>query len=98
MINDDEFWSATDQLKRFLDVIAGAEGGAAGPVFAGYLLGLGVVQYALALGAGVLAARAGGTGALRPRLAGAMVAGVGLFLCLDAMEGPLVAVITGLAG
>lgn len=82
----------------FATGIAGAEGAAAGPVFAGYLLGLGVMQYALALGAGVLAARAGGIGALRPRLAGAMVAGVGLFLCLDAMEGPLVAVITGLAG
>ena len=82
----------------FATGIAGAEGGAAGPVFAGYLLGLGVMQYALALGAGFLAARAGGIGALRPRLTGAMVAGVGLFLCLDAMEGPLVAVIAGLAG
>ena len=82
----------------FATGIAGAEASVPPAVFTGYLLGLGVVQYALALTAGLLAGWAGGAGALRPRLAGAMVAGVGLFLALEAMEGPLVAVITGFAG
>jgi hypothetical protein len=37
-------------------------------------------------------------GGLRVRLAGAMVAGVGLFLSLDAVEAPLVALIARVAG
>lgn len=62
---------------------------------AAVLAGLGVVQYALALGAGTLAVAAR---AERVRLAGAMVAGVGLFLSLEAMEAPLVALIARVAG
>jgi urease accessory protein len=79
----------------FADGILGAEGMAPSTVIAGYLIGLGVVQYALAVAAG-MAARI--TTPERIRLAGAMVAGVGLFLCLDAIEAPLVALIGHVAG
>lgn len=75
--------------------IAGVEGAAEPAVFTGYLTGLAVVQYALALGAGTLAVMAGGA---RMRLAGAMAVGVGLFLSLEAIEAPLVAMITRVAG
>ena len=75
-----------------------AQESAAAAVLTGYLIGLGVIQYAIALAAG-LAVRGllGATGAASPnaRLVGAMVAGVGAFLCLEIVEGPLVA---GLAG
>ena len=79
----------------FASGIIGAEGAAPVPVQLGYLLGLGAVQYALALAAGTVAMAAK---AERVRLAGAMVAGVGLFLSLEAMEAPLVALITHVAG
>ena len=79
----------------FAEAIVGVEAAAPVTVQLGYLLGLGVVQYALALGAGVVAA---GARAERVRLAGAMVAGVGLFLCLEAVEVPLVALIAQVAG
>ncbi len=75
--------------------IVGVEGAAPVAVQVGYLAGLGVMQYALALGAGTLAVAAR---AERVRLAGAMVAGVGLFLSLDAVEAPLVALIARVAG
>lgn len=79
----------------FADGILGAEGMAPVTVIAGYLIGLGVVQYALAVAAG-MAVRI--TTPERIRLAGAMVAGVGLFLCLDSIEAPLVALIGHVAG
>ncbi len=72
--------------------IAAQEGGVSGAVLAGYLMGLGIVQYGLALGAGFVGARVAGTAgaaAMAARLAGAMVAGAGLFLCLEAAEGPV---------
>ncbi|MCA0872692.1 HupE/UreJ family protein [Seohaeicola saemankumensis] len=72
--------------------IAAQEGGVSGAVLAGYLIGLGIVQYGLAIGAGFVVARvagAAGAAAMPARLAGAMVAGAGLFLCLEAAEGPV---------
>lgn len=77
--------------------IAGQEGGASAAVLAGYLIGLGAVQYLLAVGAGTIGARllAGEQAAALPaRLAGAMVAGAGLLLCLEAVEGPVLAWLT----
>lgn len=77
--------------------IAGQEGGIGGAVLMGYLVGLGVTQYLIALAAGWVAARLGGRDALaaNARLAGAAVAGVGLFLALEVVEGPIVAMIAG---
>ncbi|WP_146346179.1 HupE/UreJ family protein [Phaeobacter marinintestinus] len=71
--------------------IAGQEGGISTSVLAGYLIGLGAIQYVMALGAGIVADRILNHRAddLPVRLAGAMVAGVGLFLCLEAVEGPI---------
>lgn len=77
--------------------IAGQEGGVGGAVLFGYFAGLGLVQYAIALAAGWTAERLLGVtapGAINARLAGAMVAGVGVFLALEMIEGPLVALIT----
>lgn len=77
--------------------IAGQEGGIGGAVLLGYFAGLGLVQYAIALAAGWTAERLLGItapGAVNARLAGAMVAGVGVFLALEMVEGPLVALIT----
>ena len=74
----------------FGDAIAGQEGGAPGAVLAGYLLGLGALQYAVAVAAGLAATRIA-RGTLAPRLAGAMVAGAGLLLTLEAAEGPTLA-------
>jgi urease accessory protein len=78
----------------FAEGIVGVEAAAPVTVQIGYLLGLGVVQYALALGAGLLTVAAR---AERVQLAGAMVAGVGLFLSLEVVEAPLVALITRVA-
>ena len=78
--------------------IAGQEGGAGAAVLAGYLIGLGAVQYGLALGAQWVAARllgAGEASAIPARLAGAMVAGVGVFLTLEAAEGPILSALLG---
>lgn len=75
--------------------IAAQEGGVSTAVLSGYLIGLGVVQYALAVAAGGVA---GWLGVVRPtdmsaRLAGAAVAGIGAFLILEILEGPLVALL-----
>ncbi len=71
----------------FGGAMASAEAGATGAVLAGYLLGLAAVQYAIAVAAGLLARRsATGAADLQPRLAGAVVAGVGLFLTLETLE------------
>ncbi|HKL05761.1 MAG TPA: HupE/UreJ family protein [Roseovarius sp.] len=78
--------------------IAGQEGGVNTAVLLGYLIGLGVVQYAIAIAAGWVVEKIFGAteaAAINARLAGAMVAGVGLFLSLEIVEGPLVAMIAG---
>ncbi|MBJ3764231.1 HupE/UreJ family protein [Maribius pontilimi] len=68
--------------------MASAEASAAAIVLPGYLLGLAAVQYVIAVAAGLLARRAGDSAAaIQPRLAGAVVAGVGLFLTLETLEG-----------
>ena len=72
--------------------IAGQEGGAGMTVLAGYLLGLAAVQYVLTQIAGTLAGLAG---LHRARLAGAMVAGAGILLCLELAEAPLLAMLIG---
>lgn len=82
----------------FGGALAGYESAAPGAVLGGYLLGLGVVQYAVALGAGyAVRALAKSAGALHstaaPRIAGAMAAGAGLYLTLEHAEG---AVLTAL--
>ncbi len=73
----------------FGESMASAEAGAATEVLFGYLLGLGVIQYLLALGAGRLMSRvlkADSALDMQPRLAGAAVLGVGLFLALEQAE------------
>lgn len=82
----------------FGDSIAGQEGGIGAAVLVGYLLGLGVAQYLVALAAGWVAERllgASHAAAVNARLVGAMVAGVGLFLCLEVVEGPVLTLLTG---
>ncbi len=77
----------------FGGTIAGQEGGAPAAVFTGYLLGLAITQYAIALGAGWLARTLLGATeatATNARLIGAGVAGVGAFLALEILEGPIV--------
>ncbi|MDA7947857.1 MAG: HupE/UreJ family protein [Hyphomicrobiaceae bacterium] len=74
----------------FGDSIATQEAAAGMPVLIGYLLGLGVLQYAIAIGAGWVAKtilKATEAQAVQARLAGAVVAGVGLYLTLENVEG-----------
>jgi len=78
--------------------IAGQEGGVGGAVLLGYLIGLGAVQYLIAIAAGWGAEKALGASeatAVNARLVGAAVAGVGVFLALEIVEGPIVAMLTG---
>jgi len=78
--------------------IAGQEGGVGGAVLIGYLIGLGAIQYGIALAAGWVAERLLGAteaAAVNARLAGAMVAGVGAFLVLEAVEGPVLGAVFG---
>lgn len=82
----------------FGDSIASQEAGVGGAVLLGYLLGLGAVQYAIAIGAGLVAEKLLGAReatAVNARLAGAMVAGVGVFLALEMLEAPIVAALAG---
>ena len=82
----------------FGDAMAAQEGGVGGAVLLGYLLGLGVVQYAIALAAGWLAEKAMGVteaASINARLAGAAVAGVGVFLILETAEGAALAALLG---
>ncbi|TFL19086.1 HupE/UreJ family protein [Jannaschia formosa] len=80
----------------FGGAVAGQEGGVGGAVFTGYVLGLAAIQYALALAAGFAALKlAPAASSVNARLAGAAVAGVGLFLALEMIEGPLVAALAG---
>lgn len=79
--------------------VLGGEESASGAVLAGYLVGLGTVQYAIAVGAGlaVRAAWSASASAVNTRLAGALVAGVGALLVLEQVEGALFNAL-GLAG
>jgi urease accessory protein len=81
----------------FGDAVVGAEGNTGGAVLLGYLIGLGVIQYLIAIGAGWGARKLGATsaGAINARLGGAMVAGVGVFLALEVIEGPIVTALVG---
>ena len=84
----------------FGDTIVAQEAGAGVAVLVGYLLGLGLLQYGLALLAGfVVHNRLQATEArhLHARLAGAVVAGVGMFLTLENTEG-IIFNILGIAG
>ena len=69
----------------FGGTIAGQEGGMGAMVIAGYLLGLVATQYAIAVAAGMLTARAT-EGSMVPRLAGAVIAGVGVTFFLEGAE------------
>ncbi len=66
-------------------------------VLVGYLLGLGLTQFAIALAAGLVCTmlwKVSHASAIQPRLAGAMVAGAGLYLTLEHIEGPLLQAIS----
>ncbi len=74
----------------FGDSIAAQEAAMGMSVLIGYLIGLGVLQYGIALAAGWVVRRlwhATEAQAMRARLAGAVVAGIGLFLTLENVEG-----------
>lgn len=74
----------------FGESLAAQEAGVGGAVMFGYLLGLGFTQYAIAVVAGLVALklwRATAATSMAPRLAGAVVGGMGLFLALEAVEG-----------
>lgn len=74
----------------FGDSIAGQEAAMGAKVLVGYLIGLGIVQYAIAVGAGWLARtvlNVQTADSVNARLAGAVVAGVGVFLSLENAEG-----------
>lgn len=80
------------------------ESSAPGAVLAGYLIGLSVAQYAVALAAGY-AARAAAKApaellhaAPAPRIAGAMAAGAGLYLSLEHAEGAVFSLLGWAAG
>ena len=74
----------------FGDAIAAQEAGAGVAVLAGYLVGLGLLQYGLALLAGFVVhelLKATEAKHIHARFAGAVVAGVGTFLTLENIEG-----------
>ena len=74
----------------FGDSIATQEAAMGAEVLIGYLIGLGALQYAIAIGAGWLVAgfmKATEAKDVRVRIAGAMVAGAGSFLVLENLEG-----------
>ena len=74
--------------------LTGQEGGASTAVAMGYLIGLAVTQWAIAVGAGFAMSRiwnATAADAVPARLAGGAAAGVGLYLALEAAEGPALA-------
>ena len=78
--------------------IAAQEGGIGTAVLLGYLIGLGAIQYTVAIAAGWAAEKLLGVTeahAMNARLAGAVVAGVGLFLTLEAAEGPILGALFG---
>ena len=70
--------------------IASQEMAVGGSVMVGYLLGLGVTQYLISIAAGFAALKiwnASEATATAPRLAGAFVAGIGVFLAMEQIEG-----------
>ena len=74
----------------FGDSIATQEAAMGAGVLVGYLIGLGVLQYAIAVGMGCLVTgflKATEARDLRVRIGGAMVAGAGVFLALENLEG-----------
>ena len=82
----------------FGESLASQEAGFAPQVLVGYLVGLGAVQYAVALVTGQVCTslyQGIQASAVQPRLAGAMVAGAGLYLTLEHLEGPLLQAIMG---
>lgn len=84
----------------FGEAIAGQESGVGGAVQIGYLIGLGVVQYAIAIAAGWLLKtvwNATEAATANARVAGAIVAGIGVFLTLENIEGAVFAA-AGIAG
>ena len=77
----------------FGESIAGQEAGYSTAVLAGYLIGLGSIQYGLAILAQFVTRnklRIESPQTFQVRMAGAMVAGMGLFLVLEQIEGPLI--------
>lgn len=76
----------------FGETLAAQEASFGMQVLGAYLLGLGVTQYAIALGTGLVFAALWSTtqaSAIQARLAGALVAGAGLLLTLEHFEGAL---------
>ena len=74
----------------FGDTIAAQESAAASQVLIGYLIGLGLIQYAISIAAGWLMSKVFGTTSaidVPARLSGAVVAGAGLLLTLENIEG-----------
>ncbi|USG62539.1 HupE/UreJ family protein [Sneathiella marina] len=74
----------------FGDSIAAQEASVGAPVLFGYLIGLGVLQYGIALASGYLVVKvwkATAAQAVEARIAGAAVAGMGAFLTLENIEG-----------
>ncbi len=74
----------------FASALGGVEATAMVPVMAGYLLGLSALQWGIAVGFGMIVARlwqAKTADAIAARISGAVVAGVGAFLCLEVIEG-----------
>ena len=74
----------------FGDSIAAQEAAIGADVLVGYLLGLGVIQYVIALGAGYVVKnvmKASEAAAMNARLTGALVAGIGVYLTLENIEG-----------
>jgi len=74
----------------FGESIVGQEGGAPMAVLIGYLIGLAATQYAIALLAGLAAEKiwhATKAESVQARIAGGLVAGVGLFMTLEQAEG-----------
>lgn len=81
----------------FGDAMASQEAAAGTQVLVGYLIGLGVVQYAIALAGGWFVAsvlKVANAASTEARLAGAVVAGAGLLLTLENAEG----IVFGLLG
>ena len=74
----------------FGESLAGQEAGVGGGVVIGYLLGLAMTQWLIAVGAGWAIRKIWGAAsadAIQSRLAGGVVAGVGAFLVLETVEG-----------
>ena len=80
----------------FGESIAEQEAAAGTSVLVGYLIGLGIVQYVVAVTAGWVAKtlwKATDARAIEARLAGAVVAGIGLYLTLENVEGAVLGVL-----